>query len=221
MATSVCASCAESTLTRSSTTVSIDELDIAILRRPDISENEEVDTSDSDSDVDDGQDSNQRVTFWLHPSVTPPNFPYSDGPLKDVLLDPKGVIENDGVPESIILCDSCCVSLNAGRLPALAIANRLFIGEVPDELKDLTTVEESMIGLCRAHVIIVCLKDGPSGSYGDDHASASGANLQHALRGHVIVHPQRPDIVSEILPPSIEDIVAPICVVHWFQCTLG
>ena len=215
LATSVCASCAESTLTRSSTTVPIDELDIAILRRPDVSsENEVDDTSDSDSDVDAGQGSNQQESFWLHPSVTPPIFPYSDGPLKDVLVDPKGVIENDGMPESIILCDSCCVSLNAGRLPALAIANRLFIGEVPDELKDLTTVEESMIGLCRACAIIVQLKDGLSGSYRDDQASASGANLQRALRGHVIVHPQRPDIVSEILPPSIEDIVAPICVVY-------
>ena len=34
------------------------------------------------------------------------------------------------------------------------------------------------------------------------------------MRGHVIVHPQRPDIVAELLPPSINDIIAPICVVY-------
>ena len=34
------------------------------------------------------------------------------------------------------------------------------------------------------------------------------------MRGHVIVHPQFPDIVSELLPSSIDDIIAPICVVY-------
>ena len=44
------------------------------------------------------------------------------------------------------------------RMPSLSIANRLFIGNVPEELKDLTAIEESMICLCRARAIIVQLK---------------------------------------------------------------
>ena len=34
------------------------------------------------------------------------------------------------------------------------------------------------------------------------------------MRGHVIVHPQHPDIVVELLPPLINDIIAPICVIY-------
>lgn len=40
-------------------------------------------------------------------------------------------------------------------MPQLAIANWLFIGSVPEELKDLTALQESMIALCRACAIIV------------------------------------------------------------------
>jgi len=134
--------------------------------------------------------------------------------LKDILVDPKGVIDEEGDPESFVLCEPCLGSLLAGRMPALAIANRLFLGDVPAELKDLTLVEESMIGLCRARAIIVRLKGGLLGTFQDEHSTSSAANLQRALRGHIIVHPQRPDVVSELLPPSIEDIVAPICVVY-------
>ena len=134
--------------------------------------------------------------------------------MKDILIDLKGIIDEEGDPESFVLCEPCLGSLLPGRMPALAIANHLFLGDVPAELKDLTPVEESMIGLCRACAIIVQLKGGLLGTFQDEHSTSSAANLQRALRGHIIVHPQWPAVVSELLPPSIEDIVAPICVVY-------
>jgi len=119
-------------------------------------ETDDCSSSDGNSDTDeDVQPGSHQDSFWLHPSVTSPSFPYPDGILKDILIDLKGVIEEDGEPESFVLCELCSASLSAGRMPALAITNRLFLGDVPDELKDLMTVEESMMGLCRACAVIV------------------------------------------------------------------
>ena len=75
--------------------------------------------------------------------------------MKNVLVDTAGVVEVGGVPTSLIVCKQCLSSLRHGQMPALSIANRLFVDDVPEELKDLTVIEESMISLCRACVIIV------------------------------------------------------------------
>jgi hypothetical protein len=37
-------------------------------------------------------------------------------------------------------------------------------------------------------------------------------NMQKGLRGHVIVYPQSPEMVAKKLPPDINDIVTPVCV---------
>ena len=145
LAASVCASCAETTLKVHSQTVSIADIDLTVLRRPDCHPSMEAnDYSGSDGDSDSDEDSQPRQdSFWLHPSVTPPPFPYSDGILKDILVDPKGVIEEDGEPESFVLCESCSASLLAGRIPALAIANRLLLGEVPNESRGRRDLKET------------------------------------------------------------------------------
>ena len=199
LASGTCASCAEKVVRQSMKNLLISEIDITLLRRPDF-----------DDDLEDPETGHR----WLHPDVPCPPLPYTDGILKDILLDPDGVVKNEGIPHALRVCKSCCNSLVSGRTPSLAIANRLFIGAVPEELKDLTAVEESMIALCRARAIIVRLKGGNGDSYQDEGTTHSTPIHQRALRGHVIVHPQRPDVLSELLPPAIEDIIAPICVVY-------
>ena len=213
-----CASCAEKTLKSDSSIVPLSEIDLSLLRRPDFNEEHKDIEAGTESNEGSSDDTIEREcpvdARWLHPAVTPPPFPYADGPLANILLEPKGVIETNNGPDALVLCKTCCYGLSAGRVPSIAVANRLFLGEVPEELKDLTAVEESMIGLCRARAIIVRLKEGLSGSYQEERSVNSKPQHQRALKGHVIVHPQRPDVVSELLPPSIEDIVAPICVVY-------
>ncbi|KAF8240946.1 hypothetical protein L208DRAFT_1230410, partial [Tricholoma matsutake] len=88
-------------------------------------------------------------------------------------------------------------------LPHCALANHTFLGEVPSELQDLTFIEESAIALCRAKAYIIQLK-------GD---MIDRVNLPN-LRGwdHVIIYPQKANVVTKRLPPSIQDIVTPICV---------
>ncbi|KAF9063873.1 hypothetical protein BDP27DRAFT_1145115, partial [Rhodocollybia butyracea] len=60
-----------------------------------------------------------------------------------------------------------------------------------------------MISLCRAKSWIIRLKEGPS----------MLPNTQRGLKGHIIVFPQRPSAAAKILPPSLEDLRSPICVI--------
>ncbi|KAF8069334.1 hypothetical protein FPV67DRAFT_1410807, partial [Lyophyllum atratum] len=75
------------------------------------------------------------------------------------------------------------------------------LGDVPPELADLTSVEESLIALCHTKCWILHLKD----------SDTKGVS-QRAVRGHVMVYPQNPGVVADILPPSIEQITAYMCI---------
>ncbi|KAJ7787909.1 hypothetical protein B0H14DRAFT_2273289, partial [Mycena olivaceomarginata] len=35
---------------------------------------------------------------------------------------------------------------------------------------------------------------------------------QHGIKGHIIIYPQQPSKLAAILPPAIEDIISPVCV---------
>ncbi|KAJ6548847.1 hypothetical protein B0H19DRAFT_1211594 [Mycena capillaripes] len=61
-----------------------------------------------------------------------------------------------------------------------------------------------MIARCRAKCWIIQLKE--EGDY-------STPITQRGVRGHVIVYPQRPSDIAKVLPPSIDEIVTPICVI--------
>jgi hypothetical protein len=45
-----------------------------------------------------------------------------------------------------------------------------------------------------------------------DDSSVGLPNMQRGMCSHVIVFPQTPEMVAKKLPPSIEDIVTPVCV---------
>ncbi|KAI0350377.1 hypothetical protein OH77DRAFT_1573329 [Trametes cingulata] len=51
-------------------------------------------------------------------------------------------------------------------------------------------------------------KDGIS----DDEGSRR-PNLQRGFKGHIIIHPQRPEQIDNVLPPTVSDIITPICVI--------
>jgi hypothetical protein len=87
----------------------------------------------------------------------------------------------------------------------LSLANHLLLGDVPPELRDLTVVEESVIACCRAKVCVIQLKAGDS--------DVILPNTQCRMRGHVVIYPQKPDNLLNVLPPSVEDACTSICVV--------
>ncbi|KAF5326512.1 hypothetical protein D9611_000715 [Ephemerocybe angulata] len=146
-----------------------------------------------------------------HPAFTPdnPTFPH---PLPDPLahtvsyafLHPSGLRVN-GTDIALSLCRDCANHLRRRKLPPLALANQTYLGEVPDELKDLTVVEEAMISRSRAKCWIIRLKE--------INHTLDVSNTQRGMKGHVIVFPQRPSEIARILPPPIEDVITPICVI--------
>ncbi|KAJ7030626.1 hypothetical protein C8F04DRAFT_904558, partial [Mycena alexandri] len=62
-----------------------------------------------------------------------------------------------------------------------------------------------MIALCRAKCWIVQLRE--------DEAETSVPIAQRGVIGHIIVYPQRPSSIAQSLPPSLEDIISPVCVI--------
>jgi hypothetical protein len=179
----------------------VSELDLDVLQRPDMSD---ADQSDSDiNSVQDDMEDYDRVP-WLNNDCTPPDLPFTDGPLQDLLLEPAGVFVNEQGELTLSMCRECSKSIENGVLPLISLANRLFLGQIPPELKDLTPVEESMIALYRAKSCIVQLKE--------ENESASNSINQRGLKGHIIIYPQRPEHLVSVLPPTVDNIITPICV---------
>lgn len=193
-----CASCAESCLSSTCSRENLRDIDIGILQRPDLrlQKNAEQGTS---TVVDPN---------WLDPDIVPPVFPSPIPSVNDIMLDPAGVHVENLENIYLTLCKSCKSSIQSGRVPPLALANHMVLGEIPDQLKDLTVVEEAMIAMCRAKCWVVQLKENIS-----DSSFASSPNAQRGVKGHIIIYPQRPSAIAKILPPPLDDISTPMCVI--------
>ena len=134
---------------------------------------------------------------------TPPDLPFVDGPLADILVDPDGVVCVDG-DLSFQLCHRCTSSLSRNKLPRLVIANFNVLGRVPPGMKAMSMVEEMLIARCRAKQCIVKLQD--------HRTDVSLPSTQRGFKGHVIVYPQKVGELSNVLPPPVDDVVHPICI---------
>ena len=131
--------------------------------------------------------------------------PFNSGLLKNKLVDANGVHAGNGETYDLDLCNTCARGLRKNILPKNALANRLYLGPIPDELKDLTMVEESLIARARAKSWIVRLQENESGQV--------NATAQRGLKGHTIIFPQDPGKLRSVLPAPIEETLTFICVV--------
>ncbi|KAJ7127742.1 hypothetical protein C8R44DRAFT_529044, partial [Mycena epipterygia] len=61
-----------------------------------------------------------------------------------------------------------------------------------------------MIARCRSKCWIIQLKE--------ENQGLVLQNTQRGIKGHIIIYPQQPSRVADILPPPIEEITSPICV---------
>ena len=189
-----CAACAESCLASDCSQVNVHDIDLAILCRPD----RRLQKKSNHDVVDFG---------WLDSEVKAPDLPSPIPSMNDVILDPAGVHLVHGSDDILLtLCKPCKLSIRTGRVPPLSLANHMVLGEIPAQLKDLTIVEEAMIARCRAKCWIVQLKE-------ENAEIGSSPSAQHAVKGHVIIYPQRPSAIASILPPPIDEISTPICVI--------
>src|SRR3984957_4650754 len=186
-----CASCSENKLLSERTILSNEEFDEHILDRPDT------------AGADIGRVPSER---WLDsdPRYAPPILSLQHHP-SDILVDLHGVQSDPDTGLTLYsFCNHCYSSIKNNKLPALSLANRLYLGDIPDELADLTVVEQSVIARCRATCYIIKLKE--------DGSQLELETSQRGFKGHVIVYPQDPSAIAQKLPPAMEEIVSPICV---------
>ena len=117
--------------------------------------------------------------------------------------------------KNISLYLNCYSYLKCGQTPPFSLANMNFIGDLPVEFKDLCLVEESLIALSQGFCTIIQMqeKNMEKNNANIDSGYSVCPNMQKGFHGHVIVFPQQPKIVADILPPSIEEITAPMCVI--------
>ncbi|THU91934.1 hypothetical protein K435DRAFT_820621 [Dendrothele bispora CBS 962.96] len=76
-----------------------------------------------------------------------------------------------------------------------------------------------MIARCRSKAWVVKLHDNGSGPAFDANnmtginENNSSAVLQRGVKGHIIIYPQNPTSVLDLLPPPVEDLCTGICVI--------
>ena len=113
---------------------------------------------------------------------------------QNIMIDPLGIQQDDS---SVWLCSTCHPSIMLGKRPPESLANFRWVGLVPDELKDLTWIEELLIA--RAHVVgrVVRLQARNQASY-------------FGIKGHMILLPQDTTLLLDVLPMSpisLSDVV--------------
>lgn len=77
----------------------------------------------------------------------------------NLLLDPAGMFEDKDQNIMLMLCPECHGALRKGKVPALSLANKTYLGPIPDELRDLTVIEEAMIAQSRAKCWVIQLRE--------------------------------------------------------------
>lgn len=115
------------------------------------------------------------------------NFEYegSFNVLNELVLDSNGF---NYTTDNLNICASCENYLDKRTLPKYGLINELYIGKVPNELKDLTYAEELVIAKARLIGSIFKIKTGTK------------FNNQHKLVGNIISFPQLLDDFATILP---------------------
>ncbi|KAG1733091.1 hypothetical protein EDD22DRAFT_788128 [Suillus occidentalis] len=110
------------------------------------------------------------------------------------MLDKRGLIWANSHATSLFICHSCHRALTHQTLPALALADRLFRGELPDRFCDLTWLEEKVCAIysITAHVTRLFQSSDPS--------------QPKVFHGNTCAHDMNVMSVAEVLPRSPADI---------------
>ena len=102
-----------------------------------------------------------------------------------------------------LLCKDCYSAFSKQQIPKFGAANKMWIGDVPEELKDLTIVEEKLIAIYRHNTCVIKLQS-------PFHSSSTA---QSAIRGNAITFPQNIPNIASSLPLSMSTLCDTIKVV--------
>lgn len=96
-----------------------------------------------------------------------------------LLLAPDSIVTNCEGGLILLLCKECCCALRLKTISSLSLANLNYLGPIPQELSDLTAIEEAMIvQSCTKCWIVQLIQE------------SCGINLPNTQQGHIIVYPQ-------------------------------
>ncbi|KAF8806022.1 hypothetical protein BYT27DRAFT_7257442 [Phlegmacium glaucopus] len=138
----------------------------------------------------------------IRPQDVHPKHDLYDG----MLLHPPGVIHG----QLAHICVDCAKSLKSDKIPSFMLANKLWIGQIPDELRFLTLPERILIAKYFPVAYIVKLYPKKAGAcFWDNHQMYSG------LKGNVSTYRlDQTQITSmidgPIMPPAIKILAATI-----------
>ncbi|CAF1289231.1 unnamed protein product [Adineta steineri] len=105
----------------------------------------------------------------------------------------------DKKKRSMVHCDiclDCWSSLVKEKIPKFSVANKVWIGDVPSELQELTIPEQRLIAIYRHNSCIVKLHS----------AFHSVSTAQSALKGNCISFPQDIVNIAATLPLELDDL---------------
>lgn len=128
---------------------------------------------------------------------SPDRFTHSVAPLNGVMLAKEGIIQHN--QDTIVqVCSQCSRSLRKKKMPKFALANGLYRGELPNQFKDLTWIEEMVCCLYRSTAFVTRLYGStdpkePRRFYGNTCAH------QMNIQSTVDVLPRTPSDILDIL----------------------
>ncbi len=123
----------------------------------------------------------------------------------NALLYRKGVVDqyDNGTQRVCLLCKDCQLAFSKKQIPKFSAANKMWIGDVPDELKNLTIVEEKLIAIYRHNTCVIKLQS----------PFRSSSTAQSALKGNAITFPQNVPNIASSLPLAMSTLCDTIKVI--------
>ncbi|CAF4480821.1 unnamed protein product [Rotaria sp. Silwood2] len=95
-----------------------------------------------------------------------------------------------------IICNKCYKYLVSNKMPPCALNNSMWVGDVPQELQELTLSEQKLIALYRQSSCVIKLFS----------ITRDSSLAQTALKGNVIIFPQNVSEIVRSLPLSSDEL---------------
>jgi len=116
--------------------------------------------------------------------------------------DPISEIEGPILAENCNkICKNCLQCLSKRKVPLLALANGVWLGEIPEALQNLTYAEKLLIARVRHNRCIIRVSSG-----------------MHKMRANAISFANPMPKIYNILPPPLEDIDEVLAFIYTGPC---
>ncbi|EIW58461.1 uncharacterized protein TRAVEDRAFT_93495, partial [Trametes versicolor FP-101664 SS1] len=123
--------------------------------------------------------------------------------VQDPVAEMAGPILHGGVDANgyLCVCEDCLAALQNGRLPRLSLANGLWVGDVPEELRRLNFIEKLLVAVERHNVCVAKVTKG-----------------QYKMTANAVVYAQPVGKMYDILPPSPDELAEFLAIIFVGPC---